>query len=93
VYPAGERRRAWLSADTLKDANTQFLELAKVTFGEFQTATRGELEAREKTFTQMVERSASRWCRSTASSSASTTTAARRKAHSRSTGALRTPRF
>jgi DNA recombination protein RmuC len=45
-----------LSADALKDASAQFLELAKANFGEFQSTTRGELDGREKTFKQIVEK-------------------------------------
>jgi DNA recombination protein RmuC len=45
-----------LSADALKDASAQFLELAKANFGEFQSTTRGELDGREKTFKHIVEK-------------------------------------
>jgi DNA recombination protein RmuC len=45
-----------LCADALNANNTQFLELAKATFGEFQTQTKGDLDARQQAFAQMVDK-------------------------------------
>jgi DNA recombination protein RmuC len=44
-----------LSADALQANNAQFLELAKVTFGELHTQARGELDARQQAFAHMFE--------------------------------------
>ena len=45
-----------LCADALNANNTQFLELAKATFGEFHTQTKGDLDVRQQAFAQMVEK-------------------------------------
>jgi DNA recombination protein RmuC len=42
-----------LSSDALQRNSTQFLELAKATFGELQTQARGDLDARQEAFAQL----------------------------------------
>jgi DNA recombination protein RmuC len=44
-----------LSADALERNSTQFLELAKATFGELQTQARGDFDARQQAFEQLFE--------------------------------------
>lgn len=55
-WPSSRRTNSYRSRSRRKDASAQFLELAKANFGEFQSTARGELDGREKTFKQLVEK-------------------------------------